>query len=42
MIMEKPARWMTLQELHHELERTRPAWGPWMSMATLPVASFFY
>jgi hypothetical protein len=24
--MEKPVRWMTLQHLRDELERTRPAW----------------
>jgi hypothetical protein len=24
--LEKPVRWMTLQELRDELERTRPAW----------------
>ena len=24
--MDKPVQWMTLQELRHELDRTRPAW----------------
>jgi hypothetical protein len=24
--MEKPVRWMTLQHLRDELDRTRPAW----------------